>query len=63
MSAKTDTENSVVYDPNTRPEISNLIRYYQIASGETIKNIEKKFANLASYKLFKEELIKVLIIF
>ena len=60
MSAKTDTENSVVYNPNTRPEISNLIRYYQIASGETIKNIENKFANLTSYKLFKEELIKVL---
>ncbi|MDP2663829.1 MAG: tryptophan--tRNA ligase [bacterium] len=60
MPAKTDNENSIIFDPENRPDISNLILYYQIATGAAIKDIEKEFAGVESYKLFKEKLVDVL---
>lgn len=58
--AKTDLDNKILYDPESRPDISNLMTYYQIATNDTFQQIEAKFANLTSYKVFKEELVKVL---
>lgn len=58
MTAKTDLQNSIVFDENSRPEISNLMMYYQAASGLSIKEIENKYNTISSYKIFKEELVE-----
>ncbi|HBB56837.1 TPA: tryptophan--tRNA ligase [Patescibacteria group bacterium] len=63
MSSKTDTDNTIKYDTENKPEISNLIMYYQIVTGEPIEKIENKFSNNTSYKIFKEDLIKKINLF
>lgn len=57
MSAKTDTDNSIKYDEENKPDISNLMMYYQVVTGMSIKEIEDKYSDLESYKVFKEGLI------
>jgi len=58
MSAKTDAENSIKFDEENRPDISNLIMYYHLVSGKTIKEIEEKYSDIESYKVFKEDLVE-----
>jgi len=60
MSAKTDLDNTIRYDEENKPNISNLIMYYQVVSGMTIKEIEKKYSDLKSYKIFKEDLVETI---
>lgn len=60
MKAKTDTDAKVIYDIENKPDVSNLMTYYQIATGESYEVIEEKFANITSYKVFKEELTKAI---
>lgn len=63
LSAKTDIDNTIKYDQENKPAISNLIMYYQIVTGESIDEIENKFLNITSYKIFKEDLIKKINLF
>ena len=58
--AKTDTDNKIIYDLETKPDISNLITYYQIATNLTHHEIEQKFSKVSSYKIFKDELVTAL---
>lgn len=58
MTAKTDLQNSIIFDEDSRPEISNLIMYYHVTSGLSIKEIENKYTSISSYKIFKEELVE-----
>lgn len=58
--AKTDLQNTITFDPEKRPEVSNLLTYYQIATGESMDTIVEKFADVTSYKVFKEELARAL---
>lgn len=60
MKAKTDTDAKVLYDVENKPDVSNLMTYYQIATGESYEAIEEKFAAITSYKVFKEELTKAI---
>lgn len=60
MKAKTDTKAEIVYDPEHKPEVSNLMLYYQIATGKSFRAIEAEFAGQTSYKLFKEKLVMAL---
>ncbi|MEZ4156584.1 MAG: tryptophan--tRNA ligase [Candidatus Paceibacterota bacterium] len=60
MAAKTDDKEGITFDMKARPEISNLIRYYQIATGKEVEEIEKEFAGETSFKVFKEALAKAL---
>lgn len=60
MAAKTDDKEGITFDMKTRPEISNLIRYYQIATGKEVEEIEKEFAGETSFKVFKEALADAL---
>lgn len=63
MKAKTDTDAKVLYDVENKPDVSNLMTYYQIATGESYKSIEEKFSGQTSYKAFKEELAKAINVF
>lgn len=53
MSATTDSEMKVVFDPDNKPGISNLITIYSVLSNKNIKAVEKKFLN-ANYGEFKK---------
>ncbi len=58
--AKTDSENKLYYDLEKKPEISNLMEYYKIATGKSFGEIEKEFENITYYSEFKEKLTKEL---
>jgi len=60
--AKTDsdTTNLIRYDMEEKQNVSNLMQYYAIATGLSLKDIEKKFAGITSYKVFKDDLVVVL---
>jgi len=58
--AQTDSENKVYYDSEKKPEISNLMEYYKIATGKTFKEIEKEFEDIVYYSEFKEKLTEEL---
>ncbi len=60
MSAVTDTGKTIVYDPQKKPGISNLLTIYSIFSGKTTKEIEKKFKN-RGYAELKKSLAELLI--
>lgn len=60
MSATTDSEMVVKYDPENKPGISNLINIYAALTGETIENIEEKFV-AANYGTFKKAVAEVVI--
>ena len=52
MSATTDSEMSVRYDPDNKPGISNLINIYAALTGDTIQSVEDRFKN-SNYGEFK----------
>lgn len=54
MSATTDSEMNVKYDPENKPGISNLINIYVSLTGLTIEETEKKFKD-SNYGTFKKE--------
>jgi tryptophanyl-tRNA synthetase len=55
--AITDSDNTVKYDLENKPGVSNLITIYSAFTDMSIKDIEAKFSSLG-YKEFKEDLIK-----
>lgn len=63
--AKTDsdTKNIIRFDPKNKPDVSNLMQYYSIATEMSMKDIETHFAEITSYGTFKSELADVLVSF
>lgn len=53
-SAKTDSDNKIIYDRETKPGISNLITIYSSLTGKKIKEVEKEFDG-KNYGEFKEK--------
>ena len=62
MSATTDSEMLVKYDPENKPGISNLINIYISLTGKTIEETEKEFEN-SNYGEFKKNIANVVIDF
>ncbi len=60
MTAVTDSGKVVKYDLERKPGISNLLTFYSLFSGKTIKILEKKF-NGKGYQEFKKGLALLLI--
>jgi len=60
MRAVTDTGKKVLYDPEKKPGISNLLTIYSLFSGKTIKEIENKFKG-KGYADLKKSLAELLI--
>lgn len=58
MSATTDSEMSVKYNPDLKPGISNLINIYSSLTGKRISDIEKEFDG-CNYGTFKKEVANV----
>lgn len=58
--AKTDSFSDIKYDPDKRPEISNLIDIYSAFSNETVAKIEDQFSG-EGYMKFKSSLGELII--
>lgn len=61
-SAVTDSGKEIIYDPEKKPAISNLILLMSLASGESITKIEQRFAG-RGYAEFKEAVASALVMF
>ena len=63
MSAVTDSDNQIKYDPEAKPGISNLMTIYSCLTNKTIKEIEEEFKD-SNYGTFKKmvanEVVKML---
>ena len=53
--AVTDSGDSIAYDPDKRPGVSNLMTLFKAATGESFESLEDRFAG-KGYGAFKEEL-------
>ncbi len=58
--AKTDAIREIYYDPESRPEISNLLQIIACLTHKSIKEIEENCKNIAGTKQFKDMLIEVI---
>lgn len=58
MKATTDSGAEVIYDVEKKPGISNLLTIYSSLTGESITNLEKKYAGM-NYGPFKKDLAEV----
>lgn len=54
-SAVTDSEKVIKYDPESKPEISNLLNIFSILSNEDVNRIEERYKN-ESYAKLKQDL-------
>ncbi len=59
-SAQTDSDNTIKFDPENKPGISNLLTIYSLFANESIADLEQKYKG-AGYGKFKEELAEVVI--
>lgn len=60
MSATTDSDCKIIYDPENKPGISNLLSICASLTGETIKDLESKFKD-KNYGEFKSYVADVVI--
>ncbi|PWA12728.1 tryptophan--tRNA ligase [Pueribacillus theae] len=59
-SAQTDSDNSIKYDKENKPGISNLLSIYSLCSNESIESIEQKYSG-KGYGEFKTDLAEVVV--
>jgi len=55
MKAVTDSENEIIYDPEKKPGISNLMVIYKYLTNKSLPEIEKEFSG-TGYFYFKEKI-------
>ncbi|MDP2638794.1 MAG: hypothetical protein Q8P06_01340 [Candidatus Azambacteria bacterium] len=60
--ALTDSGKEIIFDPEKKPAISNLITIYHLLSQNSIQEIEKKYGG-KSYAEFKNDLAEVVVNF
>jgi tryptophanyl-tRNA synthetase len=58
MRAVTDSDSLVKFDKIKKPAVSNLLTIYSLLSGESVKNLEKKYDG-RGYGDFKRDLAEV----
>lgn len=59
-SAQTDSDNSIRFDPDNKPGISNLLTIFSLFANESIDNIEQKYEG-KGYGEFKEDLAEIVV--
>ena len=60
IAAVTDPGKTIIYDPEKKPGISNLLTIFSLFSGKSIRELEKKFKG-GGYEKFKKSLSELLI--
>lgn len=61
-SAVTDSGSGIVFDPDAKPAISNLLTLFNLATGKSIKELENEFSG-KQYSVFKESLAEAMVEF
>ena len=59
MSAVTDTDGRIIYDPENKPGVSNLLEIYTTLTNIPISELEQKYQN-SGYGDFKKDLAEIL---
>jgi tryptophanyl-tRNA synthetase len=59
--AVTDSANSIVYDPENKPGVSNLLEIYSIMTGKSIDDSAQDFKGVTSYGTFKQQVADAVI--
>lgn len=57
--AITDSGAEIKYDPKNKPGVSNLLLIYEALSGDSVQNLEKKYAG-KGYSEFKDALAQII---
>ncbi len=52
--AVTDSGSSIIYDPENKPGVSNLLEIYSIVTGKSLDDAAKDFQNVKGYGVFKQ---------
>lgn len=60
--AVTDSGKEIIFNPQNKPAISNLLTIYHLLSGKEIKTLEKKYTG-KNYVEFKNDLAEVVVSF
>ena len=60
MRAVTDSEAGVVYDPEKKPAVANLLAIYHHLTGESIKILEDRYVG-KGYGDFKKDLAEIVV--
>jgi tryptophanyl-tRNA synthetase len=63
MSAVTDSNKEIIFDPKNRKAISNLMALYYLTTGESLENIQNKYKKIQNYSEFKQDLTQEIIKF
>jgi tryptophanyl-tRNA synthetase len=61
MGAVTDSDTRIIFDPDNKPGIANLINIYAASTGESIEVSCARFAELTSYAPFKRDVADAVI--
>jgi tryptophanyl-tRNA synthetase len=59
-SAVTDTDGQIIFDPENKPGVSNLLGIHSALSGKSIKDLEASFAS-SGYGDLKKEVAEVVV--
>jgi len=59
--AVTDSEGSIYYDDEKKPGVSNLLTILSLASGASIKELEKKYKGQTTYLTLKNDVTDALV--
>ncbi len=59
--AVTDSENTILYDPENRPGVSNLLEIYSIMTGKSLDDAIKDFDGVTSYGVLKQSVADAVI--
>lgn len=62
MKAVTDSGKGIVFDPDKKPALANLLTIYSLLTGKNMKRLEKQYAG-QGYGDFKKDLAEVVINF
>jgi len=63
MSAVTDSGQEIIFDPEKKKAISNLMALYYLTTGESLENIQNKYKKIQGYAEFKKDLAQEIIKF
>jgi len=63
MSAVTDSSQEIIFDPEKKKAISNLMALYYLTTGESLENIQNKYKKIQGYAEFKKDLAQEIIKF
>lgn len=63
MSAVTDSGKGIIFDPEKKKAVSNLLALYYLVTNKSLESIQNKYKKIQSYSEFKQDLAQQIIKF